>query len=120
MRRGAGTLLAAAAMVAVMAAAAPVCAHDYERGNSDHPLRYVAYLMHPFGIAFEYGVLRWIHKGVSQPHARIWFGHNPRNERDEYGRYPVCAMDRTAVPAVECPHCHKPLMKPPDEYWVWK
>ena len=50
-------------------------AHDYDRDDSDYPLRYVAYLVHPVGIAVEYAVLRPIHWLVSRPNLNIVFGH---------------------------------------------
>ena len=50
---------------------------SYTRGKSDHPLRYVAYAVHPFGIAVEYWVLRPIHKFVSGKNTHIIFGHEP-------------------------------------------
>jgi hypothetical protein len=104
----------------VLAVAAPAGAHDYDRGNSDYPFRLLAYAVHPLGIALEYGIMRPIHQLVSLPHARIIFGHDPRNERDEHGQYPVCPVCREGMVAVECPNCHKPLLKPRDEYWAWR
>ncbi len=61
-------------------------AHEYDRGDSDHPLRYVAYLLHPVGIAAEYAILRPIHSFVSSTrNTRIWFGHNVVDgETDDY------------------------------------
>lgn len=56
-------------------------AHDYDRDDSDHPLRYIGYALHPLGIAVEYGVLRPIHCFVSAtPRRNLWFGH------DSYGK----------------------------------
>jgi hypothetical protein len=65
--------------------------------------------------------MRPIHHLVSLPHARILFGHDPRNERDEHGQFSmVCPICRVAGAAVECPNCHKPFLKPHDEYWAWR
>ncbi|MCX7015647.1 MAG: hypothetical protein NTW86_24360 [Candidatus Sumerlaeota bacterium] len=50
-------------------------AHEYDRDDSDMWLRYVAYAIHPVGIAIEYGVLRPIHWVVSQKNLDILFGH---------------------------------------------
>jgi hypothetical protein len=58
-------------------------AHDYDRENSDHPLRYVAYVLHPVGIAAEYLVLRPIHWVVSQPNCDIIFGHDTADDEDK-------------------------------------
>lgn len=58
-------------------------AHEYDRDDSDHPLRYVAYVLHPVGIAAEYAVLRPIHWLVSRPNMDIIFGHEP-TEKPNY------------------------------------
>lgn len=57
---------------------APVFAHDYDSDDSDYPLRYAAYVVHPVGIAAEYLVLRPIHWIVSRPNLCVIFGHDPR------------------------------------------
>jgi hypothetical protein len=113
-------LLAALLVAMIFAVASPVRAHDFNRGNSDYPLRVIAYALHPLGIGLEYGIMRPIHQLVSLPHARILFGHAPRNERDEHGQYPICPTCRPEAGGVECPTCHKPLLKPRDEYWAWR
>jgi hypothetical protein len=64
-----------AVMVAVVSPQAG--ADSYSRGNSDHPLRYVAYALHPLGIAVEYAVLRPVHWLVSRRHLDVVFGHDP-------------------------------------------
>ena len=53
-------------------------ADTYTRGKSDHPLRYVAYLFYPVGIAVEYVVLRPVHKFVSRDPQATIFGHQPQ------------------------------------------
>ncbi len=52
-------------------------AHSYCRGKTDNPLRIVAYLVHPFGMALEYAITRPIHWVVSQPDLDKVFGHVP-------------------------------------------
>jgi len=113
-------LLAVLLVVMVLAVAAPAAAHDYERGNSDYPLRYVAYLFHPVGMAFEYGVTRPVHQLASQPYWRFFLGHDPRTEIDEHGNWPVCNLDKPPYPTIECPLCHKKIQKPRDVYWAWR
>jgi hypothetical protein len=68
--------------LALMAAPTTASAHEYDRDDSDHPLRYVAYALHPVGIALEYVVLRPIHWFVSKDPADKVFGHEPREEPD--------------------------------------
>ncbi|MCL5271639.1 MAG: hypothetical protein M1457_14040 [bacterium] len=70
-------LVAALLATALLALPARAGAHEYVRGDSDYPLRYIAYALHPFGIAVEYTVLRPIHWVVSQPDLDIVFGHEP-------------------------------------------
>ena len=73
MRKKLALLWLVAALTVCFAPAAS--AHQYDRDNSDMWLRYVAYALHPVGIALEYGVTRPIHWVVSQPHLNIVFGH---------------------------------------------
>jgi hypothetical protein len=113
-------LVAVVLVMVVFAMATPVGAHDYDRANDGHIFRMLAYVLHPIGIGLEYGIMRPIHQGVSQPHFRIIFGHDPRNELDEHGRYPVCVECQATPPVVQCPSCKKPILKPRDEYWVWE
>jgi hypothetical protein len=79
-------LIAGAFGLALMAGANTAEAHVYDRDDSDHPLRIVAYALHPFGMAVEYGILRPIHWLVSQPTADKIFGHEPDREK-EAGTY---------------------------------
>ena len=62
---------------------APSWAHDYDRNDSGCWLRYAAHLLHPVGIALEYGVTRPLHALVSKPDLCILFGHEP-SPGDEY------------------------------------
>ncbi|GAB4324262.1 MAG: hypothetical protein Kow0059_19820 [Candidatus Sumerlaeia bacterium] len=50
-------------------------AHDYDRDDDGHPLRIVAYLMHPVGLALEYAIVRPIHHVASQPTWNVLLGH---------------------------------------------
>jgi hypothetical protein len=70
------TLLAAFFGLALLAAPATSQAHNYDRDDSDYPLRYVAYAVHPIGIAVEYTVLRPIHWLVARPVLNVVFGHD--------------------------------------------
>jgi hypothetical protein len=50
-------------------------AHDYDRDDDGHPLRLVAHVMHPFGLALEYAIFRPVHDIASRPKLNIIFGH---------------------------------------------
>ena len=69
-------------VAALMLIPAGGSAHEYDRDDSDYPVRYVGYVLHPVGVAVEYIVLRPIHWLVSKPHFRIIFGHQPVEEPD--------------------------------------
>ena len=73
MRKKLALVFFLAALIVSFAPAAS--AHEYDREESDMWLRYVAYALHPVGIALEYGVARPIHWVVSQPNLNILFGH---------------------------------------------
>jgi peptidoglycan-associated lipoprotein len=66
-------------VAAILLLAAPMNsqAHEYDRDDSDHPLRLLAYVAYPFGIAVEYLILRPIHCFVSENKFRNeLFGHD--------------------------------------------
>jgi hypothetical protein len=75
-RRGTRTralLLAAMAWVWLFAAAGPAAA-DYDPQQAGHPLRIVAYVLHPIGVALDYLIFRpayWL--GSKEP-LRTIFG----------------------------------------------
>jgi hypothetical protein len=50
-------------------------AHNYDRENDGHPLRLIAYVLNPFGIALEYAIERPVHHLVSLPYCNVIFGH---------------------------------------------
>ncbi len=74
---------AALLAMGMMALPSVASAHVYDRDDSDHPLRYVAYAVHPVGMAVEYTVLRPIHWLVSRPALAAWFGHCPDPEKEK-------------------------------------
>ena len=80
MKKLSALLLLAAALMMTPAIAS---AHEYDRDDSDHALRYVAYAVYPVGILAEYVILRPIHWLVSQDHANVVFGHD-RMEKEDY------------------------------------
>ena len=50
--------------------------HPYDESES-HPLRLIAYFVHPIGFAAEWLIARPIHYVVSQPYAADVFGYRP-------------------------------------------
>ncbi|MEQ8822467.1 MAG: hypothetical protein RLY93_19705 [Sumerlaeia bacterium] len=75
--------LAFLAMTMTAAMVLPVNADRYDRQTDGHPLRIVAYVVHPLGIALEYGIMRPIHWVVSQDDLDILFGHQPKLMDDD-------------------------------------
>ena len=73
-------MLSLAALVALLVALPGKSqAHSYDRDDSDYPLRYLAYAIHPIGVAIQDFVLRPIHRFVSKPKSHsYWFGHDRR------------------------------------------
>ena len=56
-------------------AAAPALADEYDSERAGHPLRVIAYAVHPVGVAFDYLLLRPAHWIGSQEPFRTIFGH---------------------------------------------
>ena len=71
LRRGLSALLAAAFLLS----AAPVVADEFDDDTVGHPLRIVAYVLHPIGVAVEYLIFRPAHWLVSQEPMKTLFGH---------------------------------------------
>ncbi len=59
-RRGA-RLLAAAGALALLAVATPAAADDYDETYSGHPLRVIAYVLHPVGVILDTLIFRPLH-----------------------------------------------------------
>ncbi len=65
-----------ATAVLLVGAATLAQAHDFDRiGSFSHPIRYVALILHPIGMAGEYVIERPVHYLVSQPDLDVLFGH---------------------------------------------
>ncbi len=73
LKRFALTLLALAMMG--IASATPVRADDYDEKSSGHPLRIIAYVLHPVGVAIDYLLLRPAHWLGSREPLKTIFGH---------------------------------------------
>jgi hypothetical protein len=55
--------------------ALPAAADEYDARRAGHPLRVVAYVLHPFGVALDYLLFRPAHWVGSLPVIRTVFGH---------------------------------------------
>lgn len=75
-RRTATGLLLTMALLATPLAAS---AHDYDPEEAAHPLRIAAYVLHPVGVALDYGIARPFHWLVSREPWRTIFGHTERD-----------------------------------------
>ena len=66
----------AALLVAIMLAlASPVVADEYDNSNAGHPVRVVAYILHPIGVVIDYVLMRPAHWLVGFEPFRTLFGH---------------------------------------------
>ena len=75
MRRITRRALASALAVGFLGLAAPAGADDYDPQYAGHPLRILAYVVHPIGVAIDYLILRPCHwVGSHEPFSTI-FGH---------------------------------------------
>ena len=71
-RKAAASLLATAMLVG---AAAPALADPHDPKRSGHPMRGIAYLLHPIGVLFDYMFARPAHWLVSREPFSTIFGH---------------------------------------------
>lgn len=87
------TLLASFALVGLMMGAPGVAsAHDGYDDSESHPLRLIAYALHPVGYALEWLVMRPVHFMVSNPQLEKVSGHvaheNPYGDYQPYAPEP--------------------------------
>jgi len=67
--------IAALAAALVLALASPVAADEYDPNTSGHPLRLIAYVLHPVGVVLDYVLIRPAHWLVSNEPMKTLFGH---------------------------------------------
>lgn len=60
-RRRAGCALATAAAMVVLVGVAPAAAEEYDETHSGHPLRILAYVVHPVGVILDTLIFRPAH-----------------------------------------------------------
>ena len=67
--------MAGIAAVALLMSASPVMADEYNEAEAGHPLRIVAYVVHPIGVILDYLILRPAHFIVSYEPMKTLVGH---------------------------------------------
>ncbi len=72
LRRLAGVVVLSAAL---LAAGSPALAHDHDSTRSGHPLRLLAYLVHPVGVILDTLILQPLHWVGSHEPIQTLIGH---------------------------------------------
>ena len=76
MARRARTIVVALAIAfQLMVFAAPATADDYDPEEAGHPLRIIAYVVHPVGVILDWLIFRPAHWLVSHDPMKTLFGH---------------------------------------------
>jgi hypothetical protein len=78
-------LLILALVTVIVGAPSASRAHDAYDDSESHPLRIVAYALHPVGWAIEWIAMRPMHFMVSNPRLEPIFGHVPHES--PFGAY---------------------------------
>jgi len=78
--RAVAGLLAALCLLCLVGAAAPAAAHEHDPEESGHPLRIVAYALHPVGVVLDYVIFRPAHWIVSFEPLSTLFGHDSEGD----------------------------------------
>jgi len=78
-------------LVVGLVVASDARAHDAYDDTQAHPLRLLAYLLHPAGFALEWGVTRPFHMLVSTPGVDKVFGHT--QHQDPYGGHSAYSIE---------------------------
>ena len=73
-RRGA-RILAGLALALALLVAAPALAHEHDPSRSGHPLRMLAYIVHPVGVVLDTLVFRPMHWLISHEPVQTLVGH---------------------------------------------
>lgn len=74
------SLLMLALLAGLAGVASPAAADEFDARRAGHPLRVVAYVMHPFGVALDWLLFRPAHWVGSLPVLRTVFGHDVDEE----------------------------------------
>ncbi|MBW2423790.1 MAG: hypothetical protein JRG86_06060 [Deltaproteobacteria bacterium] len=66
-----------------LGAASPAPADDYNSSEAGHPVRIVAYVLHPVGVLLDYLLLRPAHWLASHEPLKTIFGHEEDEGRED-------------------------------------
>jgi len=69
-------LASALFVLGLLAAASPAAADEYDPKYAGHPLRILAYVLHPVGVMFDYLLFRPVHWIGSHEPLKTIFGHS--------------------------------------------
>jgi hypothetical protein len=69
-------LASAGLVLGLLAAAGPAAADEYDPQYAGHPLRILAYVVHPVGVIFDYLLFRPAHWIGSHEPLKTIFGHS--------------------------------------------
>lgn len=69
---------AALLMALSLAGAGPAAADEYDSDRSGHPLRILAYIVHPIGVVLDTLIFRPLHWVGSQPYVKTLVGNKER------------------------------------------
>lgn len=107
---------AAVGLLPLLFATGPALAYYDEYDDSEaHPLRLVAYALHPVGYTLEWLVLRPIHAIVSQPQLEPVFGHYPHEAHFGYAPAAAAPPPIVAPPSPAAPEAAPPPTAPEKE-----
>jgi hypothetical protein len=76
-RRSIAALLACGVL---LLGATPALADEYDPQQAGHPLRFIAYVLHPVGVVLDLLIVRPAHWLVSQEGLDEFFGHEPYDD----------------------------------------
>ena len=79
-RRIRRTLALVLACAVLLLGASPALADEYDPQQAGHPLRIVAYILHPVGVVLDLLIMRPAHWIVSQEGLDELFGHEPYDD----------------------------------------
>jgi hypothetical protein len=76
MPRACRPILASAVLaLCLLGAASPAAADEYDPNYAGHPLRVLAYVVHPLGVILDYLIFRPAHWIGNHEPAKTFFGH---------------------------------------------